>query len=80
MEDPLITLLPLINNHTLLFPPTPMSGPASTPMMRPNVQPRYGTPSTSDYTLITSKSATPSYVPYETLPQNNLYFPFPDPP
>jgi hypothetical protein len=57
-----------------------MSGPASPPMMRPTVQPSSGTPSTSAYTLSTSESATPSYVPYGSMPQNNLYFPFPGPP
>jgi hypothetical protein len=57
-----------------------MSGPASTPMMRPTVQPSSGTPSTSAYTLSTSESTMPSYAPYGSLPQNNLYFPFPGPP
>jgi hypothetical protein len=60
--------------------PPPMSGPTSTPMMHLMVQPSSGTPSTSPYTLSTSESATPSYVPYGSLPQNNLYFPFPGPP
>jgi hypothetical protein len=57
-----------------------MSGPASTPMMHPTVQPSFGTPSTSAYTLRTSESTMPSYVPYISLPQNNSYFPFPGPP
>jgi hypothetical protein len=49
-------------------------------MMHLIVQPSFGTPSTLAYTLRTSESATPSYVPYESLPQNNLYFPFSGPP
>jgi hypothetical protein len=56
-----------------------MSGPASTPMMRPVVQPSSGTPATLVYTLSTSEITTPSYVPYESFPQNNSYFPFPSP-
>jgi hypothetical protein len=63
-----------------VVPPPPTSGPASTPMMRPAIQPSSGTPSTSAYTLSTSESITPSYVPYGSLPQNNPYFPFPGPP
>jgi hypothetical protein len=61
-------------------PPPPMSGPSSTPMMRPTSQPSSGSPSTSTYNLGTSESASPSYAPYGSLPQNNLYFPFPGPP
>jgi hypothetical protein len=57
-----------------------MSGPASTPMMHPAVQPSSGTPSTLAYNLSTSESATPSYVPYGSVSQNNLYLPFPGPP
>jgi hypothetical protein len=57
-----------------------MSGPSSTPMMRPTSQPSSGSPSTSTYNLGTSESASPSYAPYGSLPQNNLYFPFPGPP
>jgi hypothetical protein len=60
--------------------PPPISGPPPAPTMRPVFQPSFGTSSTSAYTLSTSESATPSYVPYRSLPQNNLYFPFPDPP
>jgi hypothetical protein len=37
-------------------------------------------PSTSAYNLGNSESATPSYAPYGSLPQNNSYFPFPGPP
>jgi hypothetical protein len=61
-------------------PPPPMSGPSPTPMMRPTSQPSSGSPSTSAYNLGTSESASPSYAPYGSLPQNNLYFPFPGPP
>ena len=57
-----------------------MSGPFPTPMMCPTAQPSSGTPSTSSYTLSTNESATPSYVPYGSLPQNNLYFSFSGPP
>jgi hypothetical protein len=56
-----------------------MSGPLPTPMMHPTAQPCFGTSSTSAYNLGTSESATPSYAPYGSLPQNNLYFPFPGP-
>jgi hypothetical protein len=54
--------------------PPPISGPPPTPTMCPIVQPSSSTPSTSAYTLRTSESATPSYVPYGPLPQNNPYF------
>jgi hypothetical protein len=57
-----------------------MSGPSPTPMMRLVSQPSSGSPSTSTYNLGTSESASPSYMPYGSLPQNNLYFPFPGPP
>jgi hypothetical protein len=57
-----------------------MSGFVSVTMMCPVIQPSSDTPSTSTYNLGTSESATPSYAPYESLPQNNLYFPFPSPP
>jgi hypothetical protein len=60
--------------------PPPMSGPLPTPMMRPTSHPSSGTPSTSAYNLGTSESATPSYEPYGSLPQNNMYFPFLGPP
>jgi hypothetical protein len=60
--------------------PPPISGPPPTPMTRPTVQPSSGNTSTSAYTLSTSESAMPSYVPYGSLPQHNLYFPFPGPP
>jgi hypothetical protein len=60
--------------------PPPMSGPLPTPIMHPTSQPSSGAPSTSTYNLGTSESATPSYAPYGSLPQNNLYFPFPGPP
>jgi hypothetical protein len=49
-------------------------------MICPTIQPSSGTPSTLAYTLSTSESATPSHVPYKSLPQNNPYFPFPIPP
>jgi hypothetical protein len=61
-------------------PPPPMSGPSPTPMMHPGSQPSSCSPSTSTYNLGTSESALPSYEPYGSLPQNNLYFPFPSPP
>jgi hypothetical protein len=61
-------------------PPPPISGPPLAPMMCPAMQPSSGTPSTSSYTLSTSESATPSYVPYGSLPQHNPYFPFLGPP
>jgi hypothetical protein len=56
--------------------PPPISGPPSTPLNHPPIQPSVGTPSTLAYTLSTSESATPSYVPYGASPQHNLYFPF----
>jgi hypothetical protein len=59
----------------LVSPPPPMSGPFPTPMMRPTSQPSLGSPSTLAYNLGTSESTSPSYSPYESLPQNN--FPFP---
>jgi hypothetical protein len=62
------------------IPPQPMSGPASTPMMCLVIQPSSGTPSTSTYTLSTSESVTPSYVPYKSVSQTNPYFPFLGPP
>jgi hypothetical protein len=60
--------------------PPPISGPPSASPIHPPIQPSAGTPSTSYYTLSTSESTTPSYVPYGSLPQHNLYFPFPGPP
>jgi hypothetical protein len=57
-----------------------MSGPSPVPTMCPTSQPSSGSPSTSAYNLGTSESASPSYVPYGSLPQNNPYFPFPGPP
>jgi hypothetical protein len=64
----------------LVSPPPPMSGPLPTPMMCLTSQPSSGSPSTSTYNLGTSESTSPSYAPYGSLPQNNLYFPFPGPP
>jgi hypothetical protein len=58
----------------------PLSGPSLTPMMGPSIQSSSGTPFTSSYTLSTNESVMPSYAPYGSLPQNNLYFPFPGPP
>jgi hypothetical protein len=60
--------------------PLPISGPLSTPPIHPPIQTSSGTPSTSDYTLNTSESATPSYVPYGSQLPQNPYFPFPSPP
>jgi hypothetical protein len=60
--------------------PPPISGPPLTPTICPPIQTIFGTPSTSSYSLSTIKSAMPSYVPYGSLPQHNLYFPFPGPP
>jgi hypothetical protein len=60
--------------------PPPISGPPLAPIVHLETQPNSGTPSTSSYTLSTNKRATLSYVPYRSLPQNNLYFQFPGPP
>jgi hypothetical protein len=60
--------------------PPPISGPPPTPLNHPPIQPSVDTPSTLAYTLSTSESAMPSYVPYGELPQHNLYFPFSTPP
>jgi hypothetical protein len=60
--------------------PPPISGLFSTPMMRLIDQTSSSTHSTLAYNLGTSESATPSYGPYGSLPQNNMYFPFPGPP
>jgi hypothetical protein len=57
-----------------------MSGPSSTPFMCSTSQPSLGSTSTSTYNLGTSENATPSYVPYRSLPQKNPYFPFPSSP
>jgi hypothetical protein len=64
----------------LVSPPSPISRTLSTPMMCPAVQPSSRNPSTSSYTLSTSEIPTPSYVPYKSLRQHNMYFPFPGPP
>jgi hypothetical protein len=58
--------------YTVSLPP-PTTGPPSAPTICPNVQPSSGTPSTSYYTLSTSESTMPFYIPYR-------YFPFPGPP
>jgi hypothetical protein len=60
--------------------PPPLSGPPPAPIIHLVFQQSSGTPSTSAYTLSTSESNTPSYVPYKPLPPNNLYFPFIVPP
>jgi hypothetical protein len=60
--------------------PPPISGPLLAATVRPMAQPSSGTPSTSAYTLRSSESATPSYIPYRPFPPINLYFPFPGPP
>jgi hypothetical protein len=60
--------------------PPPISGPPPAPPIHPPIQTSYGTPSTSSYTLSTSESATPSYVPYGSQLPQNPYFPFPGPP
>jgi hypothetical protein len=65
--------------YPMTFPP-PISGPLLTSTVCPVVQPIFGTPSTSSYTLSTSERATLCYAPYRSLPQNNPYFPFPSPP
>jgi hypothetical protein len=62
------------------FSPPPISGPSPVPMMRPTSQPSLGLPSTLAYNLGTSEITSPSYAPYVSFPQNNLYFPFPRPP
>jgi hypothetical protein len=46
----------------------PISGPPLAPTIHPPIQASFGTPSTSAYTLSTSESVTPSYVPYRSLP------------
>jgi hypothetical protein len=61
-------------------PPPPISGSPPTPMTHLDVQPNFGNTSTSAYTLRTSESTTPSYVPCRSLPQHNTYFPFPSTP
>jgi hypothetical protein len=43
--------------------PPPISGPPSTPTIHPPIQTSSSTPSTSAYTLSTSESTTPSYIP-----------------
>jgi hypothetical protein len=48
--------------------------------MRTTSQPSSGSPSTSTYNLGTSEIASLSHSPYRSLPQKNLYFPFPSPP
>jgi hypothetical protein len=58
--------------------PLPTSGPPSAPPIQPPIQTSSGTPSTLAYS--TSESATPSYVPYGSLPPQNMYFPFLGPP
>jgi hypothetical protein len=63
-----------------ISPPPPMGGPSPTPMMHPTSQPSSGSPSTSTHNLGTSERTFPSYSPYESLPQNNIYFPFLGPP
>jgi hypothetical protein len=60
--------------------PPPITGPLPAPTIHPPIQTSFGTPSTSAYTLSTSESSTPSFVPYGSLPPQNLYFPFPSPP
>jgi hypothetical protein len=60
--------------------PPPISGPSSAPMMSLTFQPTSRNTSPFVYTLSTSESVMPSYVPYRSLPQHNLYFPFPGPP
>jgi hypothetical protein len=49
-------------------------------MMCLTSQPSTGSPSTSSYNLSTSGSASTSYTPYGSSPQNNPYFPFLGPP
>jgi hypothetical protein len=49
-------------------------------MACPTILPSSGNNSISSYTLATSESDTPSYVPYESLSQQNMYLPFPGPP
>jgi hypothetical protein len=60
--------------------PPPISGPLLAPLNHPPIQPSVITPSTSTYTVSTSESAMPSYVPYGASPQHNPYFPFSSPP
>jgi hypothetical protein len=57
-----------------------MSGLSLAPIMCLTSQPIFGSPSTSTYNMGTSKSASPSYAPYGSFPQNHLYFPFRGPP
>jgi hypothetical protein len=49
-------------------------------MTHPTILPSSENTSLSNYTLGTIESTTPSYVPYESLSQQNMYFPFPGPP
>jgi hypothetical protein len=70
---------PYQQSYPVSLPP-PISGPPPAPIICPPVQPSTGNPFTSSYTLSTRESAMPSYVPYGSLPQHNLYFPFPGPP
>jgi hypothetical protein len=63
-----------------ITPPPPMSGPTLAPMMRSTSQPSSGSPSTSAYNLGTNECDPPSYVPYGSFPQNNMYFSFLGPP
>jgi hypothetical protein len=58
--------------------PPPISGPPLAPPIHPPPPVTSGTPSTPCYS--TSESATPSYVPYGSVPPQNPYFPFPSPP
>jgi hypothetical protein len=65
--------------YPVAIPPS-ISGPPSTAPIHPPIQTSSGTPSTSTYTLSTSKSAMPSYVPYRSQLPQNLYFSFHGPP
>jgi hypothetical protein len=76
----LLPSAPLPTTISCCSPPQPMSGPSPVPMMHSTSQPSSGSPSTSTYNLGISESASPSYAPYGSLPQNNPYFPFPCPP
>jgi hypothetical protein len=60
--------------------PPPLGGSSPVPIMHPFSQPSTISPSTLAYNHSHSVSDSPSYTPYGSSPQNNLYFPFPGPP
>jgi hypothetical protein len=58
--------------------PLPINGSSLAPPIQPPIQTSSDTPSTSVYSTI--KNSTPSYVPYGSLPPQNIYFLFLGPP